>query len=453
MKHYRDPTCRSVPKRTTSNPSKSNDATPALQHFFSATPTLLLSSKIDSGASKNAIIDLGDDFSSNAWIDLPSQAGPLAGLGISHLTDIPTADMFLGKANSFQEMDLQMQPNDRINSISSLPSLSQGSLSDHSDDLFSDAMPSTSLLASSLSPSATRNRDLAFRFDFAIQSDGRPGFDTVALSLLDDFALQENHVGLVPDINMYNAYLSMHSPTVSVNPVDTVGPILSPLVESSEVWEPVLPMPDPNPVEATHDDILHTNVPEHRDCPSPTVIKDIMVILTQSNVEQVNSATLEPSSPQERKEKVRTPYQQPILPFLNTTNYYAPDNNHYALPGPSNETSLSASGFPTDTMHSSPILNAHLGIDLSELTEKAERYKLRNPGQEVHRSWLSHFAGKLSERGELLNDFRCYINGCGQRNKRRDHILVHVGAHIGQRPFACTVWSVIAVPVSITCTH
>ncbi|KIJ19972.1 hypothetical protein PAXINDRAFT_107581, partial [Paxillus involutus ATCC 200175] len=38
-----------------------------------------------------------------------------------------------------------------------------------------------------------------------------------------------------------------------------------------------------------------------------------------------------------------------------------------------------------------------------------------------------------------LSDFRCYVIGCDQRNKRRDHILVHVGAHIGQRPFACSL--------------
>jgi hypothetical protein len=30
--------------------------------------------------------------------------------------------------------------------------------------------------------------------------------------------------------------------------------------------------------------------------------------------------------------------------------------------------------------------------------------------------------------------------GCGQRNKRRDHIIVHVGAHVDQRPFGCSMW-------------
>ncbi|KAF9246997.1 hypothetical protein BU15DRAFT_39373, partial [Melanogaster broomeanus] len=94
-----------------------------------------------------------------------------------------------------------------------------------------------------------------------------------------------------------------------------------------------------------------------------------------------------------------------------------------------------------DLAHSSPILNAHLGIELNELASRAERFRTRNPGRVIDREWLSHFAGKLSGRGELLGDFRCYIIDCDQRNKRRDHMLVHVGSHIGERPFACSVCS------------
>ncbi|KII95803.1 hypothetical protein PLICRDRAFT_129799 [Plicaturopsis crispa FD-325 SS-3] len=48
------------------------------------------------------------------------------------------------------------------------------------------------------------------------------------------------------------------------------------------------------------------------------------------------------------------------------------------------------------------------------------------------------YAGKLSERGQLIDDFRCYVTGCTQTNKRRDHMMVHVGAHVDQRPFACS---------------
>lgn len=90
----------------------------------------------------------------------------------------------------------------------------------------------------------------------------------------------------------------------------------------------------------------------------------------------------------------------------------------------------------------SPILNAHEGINLVDLLVKAARYRARCPGQDIDNTWLMAFAGKLSRQGELCQDFRCYVNGCKQTNKRRDHIVVHVGAHVDQRPFKCRIWSV-----------
>jgi hypothetical protein len=90
-----------------------------------------------------------------------------------------------------------------------------------------------------------------------------------------------------------------------------------------------------------------------------------------------------------------------------------------------------------------PVFDAHRGIDLDDLKSKAARYRLRNPGREYDNSWLVSFAGKLSKQGKLLDDFRCYILGCDQINKRRDHILIHVGGHLDQRPFQCRSWYVI----------
>lgn len=87
-----------------------------------------------------------------------------------------------------------------------------------------------------------------------------------------------------------------------------------------------------------------------------------------------------------------------------------------------------------------PVFDAHRGIDLEELKAKAERYRLRNQGREYDKRWLIAFAGKLSKRGELVEEFRCYVAGCKQMNKRRDHILIHVGAHLDQRPFKCLHW-------------
>ncbi|KIM45889.1 hypothetical protein M413DRAFT_440940 [Hebeloma cylindrosporum] len=84
-----------------------------------------------------------------------------------------------------------------------------------------------------------------------------------------------------------------------------------------------------------------------------------------------------------------------------------------------------------------PVFDAHRGVDIEELKAKAERYRLRNQGRDYDKRWLISFAGKLSVRGELLEEFRCYVAGCKQVNKRRDHILIHVGAHLDQRPFKC----------------
>ncbi|TFK43211.1 hypothetical protein BDQ12DRAFT_709042 [Crucibulum laeve] len=86
----------------------------------------------------------------------------------------------------------------------------------------------------------------------------------------------------------------------------------------------------------------------------------------------------------------------------------------------------------------SPVLNAHRGITLKDLKAKAERYKMQNGGRDYDKTWLLSFAGKLSSKGARVNDYRCYVTGCQQTNKRRDHIVIHVGAHLGQRPFKCS---------------
>ncbi|KAI9066749.1 hypothetical protein FKP32DRAFT_1565082 [Trametes sanguinea] len=85
----------------------------------------------------------------------------------------------------------------------------------------------------------------------------------------------------------------------------------------------------------------------------------------------------------------------------------------------------------------SPVLNAHTGISLEDLRQRANDYRLRHPIAELDKNFLQSFAGRLSARGELLDEYRCYVNGCGQRNKRRDHILVHVGSHVEHRPWRC----------------
>ncbi|KAI0081678.1 hypothetical protein K474DRAFT_1671597 [Panus rudis PR-1116 ss-1] len=84
-----------------------------------------------------------------------------------------------------------------------------------------------------------------------------------------------------------------------------------------------------------------------------------------------------------------------------------------------------------------PVRNAHLGIELEDLRRKASEFRTLNAGRDIDKEWLASYAGRLSQRGELLSEYRCYVNGCTQYNKRRDHILVHVGSHVEYRPFEC----------------
>ena len=87
-----------------------------------------------------------------------------------------------------------------------------------------------------------------------------------------------------------------------------------------------------------------------------------------------------------------------------------------------------------------PIVNAHEGVELEDLRVRAETFRMLNPGCELDKTFLQAFAGRLSEDGHALAEFRCYVKGCTQRNKRRDHILVHVGSHVEHRPFQCPQW-------------
>ncbi|KAJ6510066.1 hypothetical protein C8R47DRAFT_1035182 [Mycena vitilis] len=86
----------------------------------------------------------------------------------------------------------------------------------------------------------------------------------------------------------------------------------------------------------------------------------------------------------------------------------------------------------------SPILNAHHGITQAELEAKASRYKQRNPeAEDYDKQWLASFSGKLSAMGEMVDHFRCYVDGCTQVNRRRDHMVAHIGSHLNQRQFKC----------------
>ncbi|KAI0268356.1 hypothetical protein BC834DRAFT_688993 [Gloeopeniophorella convolvens] len=84
-----------------------------------------------------------------------------------------------------------------------------------------------------------------------------------------------------------------------------------------------------------------------------------------------------------------------------------------------------------------PIYNAHEGVTESDLQRRADRHRRRYPGQGLGRDWLLNYAGKINKDGEIMEDYRCYVFGCTQVNRRRDHILVHIGSHVNERPFKC----------------
>jgi hypothetical protein len=87
-----------------------------------------------------------------------------------------------------------------------------------------------------------------------------------------------------------------------------------------------------------------------------------------------------------------------------------------------------------------PVFNMHEGVSESDLQRRANRYRRRYPGRSLDRHWLLKYAGKLNKDGKAMADYRCYISGCAQVNKRRDHIIVHICSHVNERPFACRHW-------------
>ena len=111
-----------------------------------------------------------------------------------------------------------------------------------------------------------------------------------------------------------------------------------------------------------------------------------------------------------------------------------------ALMSPQN--SLSSNSCSTGLLVSpdTPAFNMHEGISECDLQRRANRFRRRYPGRNIDRHWLLKYAGKLNKDGKAIQDYRCYITGCAQVNKRRDHIIVHICSHVNERPFACRHW-------------
>ena len=106
------------------------------------------------------------------------------------------------------------------------------------------------------------------------------------------------------------------------------------------------------------------------------------------------------------------------------------------------QSTLSSNGYAKCPLVSpdTPVFNMHEGISEHDLQRRANRYRRRYPGRSLDRHWLLKYAGKLNKDGKATEDYRCYITGCAQVNKRRDHIIVHICSHVNERPFACRYW-------------
>jgi hypothetical protein len=248
----------------------------------------------------------------------------------------------------------------------------------------------------------------------------------------------------IPDINMFALALSRQAPSVGVNPAETM------IVADSDGWmhgDPDSPFPpsssspsSQSPFQSPDSNVLSVEVMDEILSIMSAYVAAGSAAPDESNGEiedgiapvTVPQSTPLPSSPILQNlayPPVLGPREVPTNEFIpeNSTKMpqrkpvKLPENDHMPIMG-------------------TPVLDAHHGIHLADLRAKAERYRQRNPGQEIDKRWLNSFAGKLSDRGELLEDFRCYVIGCFQTNKRRDHILIHVGSHVNQRPFLCGHW-------------
>lgn len=272
-------------------------------------------------------------------------------------------------------------------------------------------------------------------------------------------------VGPFPDINMFSLAYMQRPPEVGVNPTDVMGQI-SPASSQSDLLNfrirkrsssPCLSVPYSDSSSATEEQ------------PSVEAMEDIIAILS-NNAEKENLLPQTQATTVSHMARKQPPMSRTMsapnnrFPALTYRDAHIPNEDpfdyHLATPTPAAHRSplvdlrarfnmetpfkMEAQSIHACDSPEKPVLNAHLGIHLSELVDRAERHRLRFPGVEIDKNWLLAFAGKLSKHGERLNDYRCYVTGCTQMNRRRDHILVHVGSHVDQRPFSCSVWSVLS---------
>ncbi|KAG2152927.1 hypothetical protein DEU56DRAFT_879748 [Suillus clintonianus] len=485
MRHVRDAT-RSYAPGTTIHMTSDNSATLASRLNRMATPTFF-------SPSATQYIDYGDhielsrsspESQSNGFLKSPSRC-LLAGLGIHYRLDSGNT-MEIGERHYLyddgQTASYMQADNFSSSSNHSTPPGSAFQLIDHTAEslgrlsesqsslaVFSDtSLPDLgySSLSSSVSLASTRSA-----------SDNEEGQASRAFSLAynladDVLSCSPSNIGLIPDVNMYNLALFTKPPSVGVDPSVIMGQLsaspqafLSPhLTPRSATFCGFSPLFIHDPGSSTLGAMGELTPGQlSQDCPSSHIIHDIVTILSTSATHEPDKPesltaiyseqpSFEQCAPQKRAMgspivKMETLPDAPILRVFSPKQeqfYILSSCDNFSFPSSEKAFPPSQSkGEPDLTTHNdphpSPIFNAHMGIELSELAFRAQRYRVRHHTQEIDRGWLMHFAGKLSDRGELIEEFRCYVVGCSQRNKRRDHIIVHVGAHVDQRPFGCSM--------------
>lgn len=481
MRHLRDATCSYAPT-TTIHMTSDNTTTLALRLNRMTTPTLFSSSNMRY-EDHSELSRLSSDSQYNGLLKSPSRR-LLAGLGIHYQIDssnfmqIAEGHYLYGEGQSASYMgadDISSTPNnstppcaafqltDHTAGILSHLNESQSSFTFSSDTSLPNLGHSSSSSSASLAsaPSVTENEEGQTSREFSL-----------ARHLADDvLSCSPSNIGLIPDVNMYNLALFTKSPSVGVDPSAIMGWLpasppayLSPHLTPRNVTFRCSPPHIHDPVPSTLGPMQEfAPSPPSQDCPSPRLIHDIVTILSTSATQETvqpepmpvvysEQSSFEQCAPQKRARaspiikletlpdasilRVFSPKQEEHYIFSSYDNFSFPSSNNMFPP---RQTTVEPDRSIYNDLHPSPILNAHMGIELSELAFRAERYRARHSVQEIDRGWLMHFAGKLSDRGELIEEFRCYVVGCDQRNKRRDHIIVHVGAHVDQRPFSCSM--------------
>ena len=267
------------------------------------------------------------------------------------------------------------------------------------------------------------------------------------------YPIPELSLPLVVDINMHNA--NLNNPCIGVNPADILPALLSP-ASLSNVPQYCYSYLSDSLVDGDffrQDDVTNMEYPgfqaEVTDQFSHNIVLPAPASADSKASKQASddehSVFHSPAS-SDYSPSLKSPVLKPTLSIKGNKRHRIVrtkcEEESDFIYSETHDDHHQGQGLDLPVNLGTPVLDAHRGVELEELKAKAERYRLRNQGRDYDKRWLISFAGKLSVRGELIEEFRCYITGCGQINKRRDHILIHVGAHLDQRPFKCRHWYV-----------